>query len=146
MDGIQTPDGLKFIVTTNHPGRLDPAIVRPGRIDDVIEVGPLSLASARHMFAAFYGRDGIDSYTPRTGAELQQMFSTLSPEAAEAALAQAALAPPRRTVPPTRRANGFDGIAASADGGEAINLPQATRPARQPVVAVRAYTSMMRDK
>lgn len=52
MDGMQTPDGLKFIVTTNHIGRLDPAIVRPGRIDDVIEVGPLSLASARAMFRA----------------------------------------------------------------------------------------------
>ena len=91
MDGMQTPDGLKFIVTTNHIGRLDPAIVRPGRIDDVIEVGPLSLASARAMFRAFYGREGIEAYTPRTGAELQQMFSTLSPEAAEAELARLAM-------------------------------------------------------
>jgi len=89
MDGMQTPDGLKFIVTTNHIGRLDPAIVRPGRIDDVIEIGPLSLASARQMFRAFYGRDGIDaSYTPRTGAELQQLFSTLSAEAAETELSR----------------------------------------------------------
>ncbi len=71
MDGMQTPDGLKFIVTTNHLDRLDPAIVRPGRIDDVIEIGPLSLQSARQMFRAFYGRDGIDGYSPRTGAELQ---------------------------------------------------------------------------
>ncbi len=75
------------MLTTNHIGRLDPAIVRPGRIDDVIEVGPLSHASARLMFKAFYGRDGLDAYVPRTGAELQQMFSTLSAEAAEAALA-----------------------------------------------------------
>lgn len=90
MDGMQTPDGLKFVVTTNHIGRLDPAIVRPGRIDDVIEVGPLSLVSARAMFRAFYGREGIEAYTPRTGAELQQMFSTLSPEAAEAELARMA--------------------------------------------------------
>lgn len=91
MDGMQTPDGLKFIVTTNHISRLDPAIVRPGRIDVLIEVGPLGLESARAMFKAFYGRDGITAYTPRTGAELQLMFSTLSADAAEAALA--------RTVP-----------------------------------------------
>lgn len=90
MDGMQTPDGLKFIVTTNHIGRLDPALVRPGRIDDVIEVGPLSLESARAMFKAFYGRDGISAYGPRTGAELQRMFSTLSAEAAEAELARLA--------------------------------------------------------
>lgn len=91
MDGMQTPDGLKFIVTTNHIGRLDPAIVRPGRIDEVIEIGALSLASARQMFRAFYGRDGITaSYTPRTGAELQQLFSTLSADDAETALATSA--------------------------------------------------------
>ena len=87
MDGMQTPDGLKFIVTTNHIDRLDPAIVRPGRIDDVIEIGPLSLDCARDMFRAFYGRDGIAAYTPRTGAELQRLFSTKSAEEAEAALA-----------------------------------------------------------
>lgn len=100
MDGMQTPDGLKFIVTTNHIGRLDPAIVRPGRIDEVIEVGPLSRDSARQMFKAFYGRDGIDAYLPRTGAELQQMFSTLSAEAAETALARAAAAPLRTVSTP----------------------------------------------
>ncbi len=87
MDGMQTPDGIKFIVTTNHIGRLDPAIVRPGRIDDVIEVGPLSIESAKAMFKAFYGRDGISGYRPRTGAELQQMFSTMTAEAAEVELA-----------------------------------------------------------
>ncbi len=87
MDGMLTPDGLKFIVTTNHIGRLDPAIVRPGRIDEVIEVGPMPLESARSMFKAFYGREGILAYAPRTGAELQRMFSTLSAEAAEAELA-----------------------------------------------------------
>ena len=90
MDGMLTPDGLKFIVTTNHLDRLDPAIVRPGRIDEVIEIGPLSLASARQMFKAFYGRDGIAAYAPTTGATLQQMFSTMSAEAAEAELAKRA--------------------------------------------------------
>jgi chaperone BCS1 len=89
MDGMQTPDGLKFIVTTNHIERLDPAIIRPGRIDEVIEIGPLSRESARRMFRAFYGRDGIGDYAPRTGAELQLMFSTMSAEDAEAALTQA---------------------------------------------------------
>lgn len=92
MDGMQTPDGLKFIVTTNHIAHLDPAIIRPGRIDEVIEIGPLSLQSARDMFKAFYGREGIaaESYTPQTGARLQQLFSTLDADAAEAELARCA--------------------------------------------------------
>jgi chaperone BCS1 len=90
MDGMQTPDGLKFIATTNHIGRLDPAIIRPGRIDEVIEIGPLSVASARRMFKAFYGRDYTGDYSPRTGAELQVMFSTKTAEEAETALAASA--------------------------------------------------------
>lgn len=111
MDGMQTPDGLKFIVTTNHIGRLDPAIIRPGRIDEVIEVGPLSRDSARQMFKAFYGRDGIDAYHPRTGAELQQMFSTLSAEAAETALARA---PGPPAAPRSVSAHGPPAAAAAA--------------------------------
>ena len=90
MDGMLTPDGLKFIVTTNHLDRLDPAIVRPGRIDEVIEVGPLPLDCAKKMFRAFYGREGIRAYFPRPGAELQRLFSTLSAEEAEAELARGA--------------------------------------------------------
>ena len=88
MDGMLTPDGLKFIVTTNHLDRLDPAIVRPGRIDEVIEIGPLPLACARQMFRAFYGREGVQNYFPRPGAELQRIFSTLTAEEAEVELAR----------------------------------------------------------
>jgi chaperone BCS1 len=91
MDGMLTPDGLKFIVTTNHLDRLDPAIVRPGRIDEVIEVGPLPLDCAKKMFRAFYGREGIKGYFPRPGAELQRLFSTLAAEEAEAELARGAI-------------------------------------------------------
>ena len=92
MDGMQTPDGLKFVITTNHLARLDPAIVRPGRIDDVIEIGPLQLDSARAMFRAFYGHESIGGYVPRTGAELQRLVSTTSADAAEAELARGAAA------------------------------------------------------
>lgn len=110
MDGMQTPDGLKFIVTTNHLDRLDPAIVRPGRIDDVIEIGPLSIDSARRMFKAFYGRDGIDGYSLRTGAELQLMFSTMTAHDAEAELSHTAAtspgaAPDERSAEPSHGAS-----------------------------------------
>jgi chaperone BCS1 len=33
LDGIATPDGRIFIMTTNHPEKLDPALIRPGRAD-----------------------------------------------------------------------------------------------------------------
>ncbi|KAI7890841.1 P-loop containing nucleoside triphosphate hydrolase protein [Mucor mucedo] len=33
LDGHTLEDGIIFIMTTNHPERLDPAIIRPGRMD-----------------------------------------------------------------------------------------------------------------
>lgn len=33
LDGASTPDGRIFILTTNDPSKLDPALVRPGRVD-----------------------------------------------------------------------------------------------------------------
>jgi DNA polymerase III delta prime subunit len=35
LDGVATPHGLISIMTTNHPEHLDPALMRPGRIDRV---------------------------------------------------------------------------------------------------------------
>ena len=56
----------------------------------MVEIAPLSLESARRKFMAFYGRGGIDGYSPRTGAELQQMFSTMTAEESEVELARRA--------------------------------------------------------
>jgi chaperone BCS1 len=86
LDGMQTPDGLKFIVTTNHLDRLDPALLRPGRIDHIYEVGALGREEAKRMFRAFYDREGLRGYAPTTGARLQQMFATMTAEEAEEAL------------------------------------------------------------
>lgn len=54
MDGLLTPDGMILIMTANHPERLDPAFVRPGRIDHVIEVTNADLDMAERLFNKFY--------------------------------------------------------------------------------------------
>lgn len=33
LDGVASPEGIVFILSTNHPERLDPALIRSGRID-----------------------------------------------------------------------------------------------------------------
>jgi chaperone BCS1 len=37
LDGVSSPDGIVVFMTTNHPEKLDPALIRPGRIDQVME-------------------------------------------------------------------------------------------------------------
>jgi len=75
LDGIATPHGMVVFITTNHREKLDEALVRKGRIDIDLEIGPIDRETAGRMFAAFYGeRASLDGYVPHTGAELQAIF------------------------------------------------------------------------
>jgi len=55
LDGIGFPMGQIFVMTTNHRERLDPALVRPGRVDLHVYFGPAKFDQAKLMFLNFYG-------------------------------------------------------------------------------------------
>ena len=89
LDGLATPHGLVTIITTNHIEALDPAMVRPCRIDLVREVTPLDHAAFVEMFGSYFD-DALPSlppeaYAPQTGARLQEiLMAAATPEAAVA--------------------------------------------------------------
>lgn len=72
LDGITTPDGRIFIMTTNYPERLDPALVRPGRADVHEEFLYLDAPEQKRMAARFY-------------ADFEPLPFALSPAAMQAA-------------------------------------------------------------
>lgn len=57
LDGVASTDGRLLIMTTNHPEKLDPALVRPGRADMHETIGPLHHADARRLFLRFFPAD-----------------------------------------------------------------------------------------
>ena len=60
MCGIAVSEGRIMFMTTNHPEKLDPALIRPGRIDVHFEVGrpnKAQTASYLHRFANIKGYD-----------------------------------------------------------------------------------------
>jgi chaperone BCS1 len=70
-------------MTTNHIEKLDPALIRPGRVDLVELVDNASAEQARRLFTRFYGGGGgasdIDEQTvDRMGRELEQMVEEKS--------------------------------------------------------------------
>lgn len=91
MDGFTSSHGQIMVITSNHPERLDHALMRPGRIDMGVEIGPLDFDAGGKMFIAFYGSAGMwltlkDNYTPTVGAKLQQIFMENDAGGAVAAL------------------------------------------------------------
>jgi len=54
LDGVAAQEGRIVFLTTNHLDRLDKALIRPGRVDVVVELGNASAAMLRTMFLRFY--------------------------------------------------------------------------------------------
>jgi chaperone BCS1 len=85
LDGVASSEGRILFMTTNYLDRLDPALVRPGRVDVKRHVGYCTAAQASSMFANFYpnapsgmagqfGRLAVKSYPKLSPAFLQGFF------------------------------------------------------------------------
>ncbi|KAK7960625.1 P-loop containing nucleoside triphosphate hydrolase protein [Apiospora saccharicola] len=56
IDGPDSTDGRILIMSSNHPEQLDPALIRPGRVDQKIYLGYISQKCAQTMFFEIYVR------------------------------------------------------------------------------------------
>lgn len=54
LDGVVDTPGRMLIMTSNHPERLDPALIRPGRIDKKIELGYMAPQSMVQMAEHYF--------------------------------------------------------------------------------------------
>jgi mitochondrial chaperone BCS1 len=53
LDGLKVPHGLLFFLTTNHMEKLDPALVRPGRVDFKMEFKHATKEQKEEYFKKF---------------------------------------------------------------------------------------------
>jgi len=60
IDGLASPEDVVFVLTTNHPERLDPALLRPGRVDVRVEFKTPNSEMAREYFKTYYQEEGSD--------------------------------------------------------------------------------------
>lgn len=54
LDGVAASEERLLFMTTNHVDRLDPALIRPGRVDVKEYIGWASPQQIRTMFCRFY--------------------------------------------------------------------------------------------
>jgi len=72
LDGIGTASGQIVFLTTNHRENLDPALIRPGRVDLHIEFKHATREQIKKMWSAFYSKDQdiADEFADRLNAVL----------------------------------------------------------------------------
>lgn len=58
LDGVASQEGRIVIMTTNHIEKLDPALIRPGRVDLRIKLSLADAAAAAKLFHFMYEPDG----------------------------------------------------------------------------------------
>ncbi|EJU03830.1 P-loop containing nucleoside triphosphate hydrolase protein, partial [Dacryopinax primogenitus] len=93
IDGVAAHEGRLLFATTNVREALDPALIRPGRMDVVLEFRNASREQAEELFKCFYPPDGtpvlqIDSLPTAGGCQLTReardllasRFAALLPE------------------------------------------------------------------
>ena len=69
IDGVAAQEGKVLFMTTNHADRLDPALVRPGRVDVQTQFGLASKHATRRLFLRFY----LESDCGLTETELTEL-------------------------------------------------------------------------
>lgn len=54
LDGVGAQEGRIVVLTTNHREKLDPALIRPGRIDVAVELGNATAEQLRGLWLRFH--------------------------------------------------------------------------------------------
>lgn len=54
FDGIASPEGLIIFITSNHLKQLDPALIRPGRVDVQLNIDHPTNGQIKALFNRFY--------------------------------------------------------------------------------------------
>lgn len=85
LDGVVDCPGRLLIMTTNHPEKLDPALIRPGRIDIKLELGFMNAESALDMINHYYQGAEI---TPSQRAMILETFKCVTLNMTPATLEQ----------------------------------------------------------
>jgi mitochondrial chaperone BCS1 len=77
LDGVASGEERIIFMTTNHLERLDPALIRPGRVDLTELIDDATPEQARTIFSRFYGAGDAasDAEIERLGSNLETLVA-----------------------------------------------------------------------
>jgi chaperone BCS1 len=75
LDGVNTPHGLITIINTNYFEKLDPALVRPGRVDYRLELKKPVQSQVEDMFYRVFEEPlGLEARPFESMAQVAEVF------------------------------------------------------------------------
>lgn len=78
LDGLAALDDAIIFMTTNHVEIMDEALLRPGRVDKFIYIGPLADREIRSyialMYPNYHGALPSSTFKPQLGCDLQALY------------------------------------------------------------------------
>ena len=84
LDGFHAPENVIFVMTTNDVDALDPALLRPGRIDYRLFLGEAAESQKAELYRRFFpdakeieAREFAESHSGETMAEFQGLLLAL---------------------------------------------------------------------
>lgn len=84
LDGFHAPENVIFFMTTNHLNSLDPALLRPGRIDYRLYLGEAAISQRAELYRRFFpdateseARQFAEAHSVETMAEFQGFLLAL---------------------------------------------------------------------
>ena len=94
LDGVASGEERIIFLTTNHLERLDPALIRPGRVDLAMLIDDATPEQARRLFTQFYGggksvqSSGVDdAEIGAMGEQLEQLVAAGAGEGRKVSMA-----------------------------------------------------------
>lgn len=79
LDGVASTEARIVFMTTNYLSRLDPALIRPGRVDVKEFVGHCTKHQLEHMFRRFFHTTDIDSLSKKFADSVIKLNKPASP-------------------------------------------------------------------
>jgi mitochondrial chaperone BCS1 len=79
LDGVASTEARIVFMTTNYLKRLDPALIRPGRVDLKEFVGHCTRYQLEQMYLRFYNGPEVESFATKFADELLKFEKPVSP-------------------------------------------------------------------
>lgn len=79
LDGVASTEARIVFMTTNYLTRLDPALIRPGRVDLKEFVGHCTRYQLEMMYRRFYNGPGVDLFASQFADNVLKLNKLVSP-------------------------------------------------------------------